>query len=122
MKHTKAQPHFDKDLKFGQQYENEFQEAVEGKIECKTDRLCQKIGNVYIETESRGKPSGINTTQSRNYAICLWTQERTDQVWVLIPTAHLKKLMVKYPIKKGGDNWTSKGHIIPKEDLLTFDI
>ncbi|AXH71639.1 hypothetical protein P031_gp18 [Pelagibacter phage HTVC031P] len=122
MKHTKAQPHFDKDLKFGQQYENEFQEAVEGKIECKTDRLCQKTGNVYIETESRGKPSGINTTQSRNYAICLWTQERTDQVWVLIPTAHLKKLMVKYPIKKGGDNWTSKGHIIPKEDLLTFDI
>jgi hypothetical protein len=122
VKHTKAQPHFDKDLKFGQQYENEFQEAVEGKIECKTDRLCQKTGNVYIETESRGKPSGINTTQSRNYAICLWTQERTDQVWVLIPTAHLKKLMVKYPIKKGGDNWTSKGHIIPKEDLLTFDI
>ncbi|WMM95780.1 hypothetical protein HTVC142P_gp14 [Pelagibacter phage HTVC142P] len=122
MKHTKAQPHFDKDLKFGQQYENEFQEAVEGKIECKTDRLCQKTGNVYIETESRGKPSGINTTQSRNYAICLWTQDRTDQVWVLIPTAHLKKLMVKYPIKKGGDNWTSKGHIIPKEDLLTFDI
>jgi hypothetical protein len=122
VKHTKAQPHFDKDLKFGQQYENEFQEAVEGKIECKTDRLCQKTGNVYIETESRGKPSGINTTQSRNYAICLWTQERTDQIWVLIPTAHLKKLMVKYPIKKGGDNWTSKGHIIPKEDLLTFDI
>ena len=122
MKHTKAQPHFDKDLKFGQQYENEFQEAVEGKIECKTDRLCQKTGNVYIETESRGKPSGINTTQSRNYAICLWTQDRTDQVWVLIPTAHLKKLMVKYPIKKGGDNWTSKGHIIPKEDLLTFNI
>lgn len=122
MKHTKAQPHFDKDLKFGQQYENEFQEAVEGKIECKTDRLCQKTGNVYIETESRGKPSGINTTQSRNYAICLWTQDRTDQVWVLIPTAHLKKIMVKYPIKKGGDNWTSKGHIIPKEDLLTFDI
>ena len=122
MKHTKAQPHFDKDLKFGQQYENEFQEAVEGKIECKTDRLCQKTGNVYIETESRGKPSGINTTQSRNYAICLWTKERTDQGWVLIPTAHLKKLMVKYPIKKGGDNWTSKGHIIPKEDLLTFDI
>jgi hypothetical protein len=122
VKHTKAQPHFDKDLKFGQQYENEFQEAVEGKIECKTDRLCQKTGNVYIETESRGKPSGINTTQSRNYAICLWTQDRTDQVWVLIPTAHLKKLMVKYPIKKGGDNWTSKGHIIPKEDLLTFNI
>jgi hypothetical protein len=40
----------------------------------------------------------------------------------MVPVEHLKKLMVKYPIKSGGDNWTSKGHIIPKEDLLTFNI
>jgi hypothetical protein len=26
--------------------------------------------------------------------------------------------MTKYPKKVGGDNYTSKGHIIPKEDLL----
>jgi len=30
--------------------------------------------------------------------------------------------MVKYPIKKGGDNYTSKGHIIPKEKLLNLSI
>ena len=30
--------------------------------------------------------------------------------------------MTKYPIKLGGDNWTSKGHIIPKEDLLNQTI
>ena len=38
----------------------------EGKIECKSDRLCIKTGNVYIETESRGKVSGIYNTDSKN--------------------------------------------------------
>jgi len=118
--HTKAKPDFDKDLKFGEKYENEFQEAVEGKVECKTDRLCKKTGNVFIEIESRGKPSGINTTKSKFYAICLWVEDRKDQIWVLVPTRILKKLIKKYPIKNGGDNWTSRGHIIPKEDLLNL--
>jgi len=122
VKHTKAQPHFDLDLRFGQDCENEFLKAIEGKIECKSDRLCIKTGNVYIETESRGKKSGIYNTQSKYYSICLYKPERTDQVWVMVPVKHLKKLMVKYPIKAGGDNWTIKGHIIPKEQLLTFDI
>jgi len=116
--HTKAKPHFDLDLKFGQQKENELQEAIEGKIECKTDRICQKTGNVFIEIESRGKLSGIYTTKSKYYAICLWLEKRNHQIWVLIPTKILKKLMKSYPIKAGGDNWTSKGHIIPKGDLL----
>ncbi|WMM94948.1 hypothetical protein HTVC168P_gp18 [Pelagibacter phage HTVC168P] len=122
MKHTKAQPHFDLDLKFGQACENDFLTAIEGKLECKSDRLCIKTGNVYIETESRGKKSGIYNTKSKYYAICLYKEDREEQVWVLIPVRHLKKLMKKYPIKAGGDNWTSKGHIIPKEHLLTFDI
>lgn len=122
MKRTKAQPRFDLDLKFGQESENEFLKAIEGKVECKSDRLCIKTGNVYIETESRGKVSGIYNTDAEHYAICLYKPDREKQVWVIIPTDHLKKLMVKYPIKAGGDNWTSKGHIIPKEDLLTYNI
>lgn len=119
---TKARPEFDKDLKFGEKYENDFQEAIEGKVECKTDRLCQKTGNVYIEIESRGKPSGVHTTKSKYYAICLWKEERKDNIWVLIPTKILKKLMTNYPVKAGGDNWSSKGHIIPKQDLLNYEI
>ncbi len=121
MTHTKARPHFDKDLQFGQQYENELQEMVEGKVEVKTDRLCQKTGNVFVEIEDRGKPSGINTSKSPYYAFCLYKSERAKQVWVLIPTKILKKLMKKYPIKNGGDHWKARGHIIPKEDLLSYE-
>jgi len=119
---SKAKPDFDKDLKFGEKYENDFQKAVEGKVECKTDRRCKDTGNVYIEIESRGKPSGIYTTKSRNYAICLWVEKRKDQIWVLIPVKILKKLVKSYPIKWGGDYNSSKGHIVPKQDLLNLII
>ncbi len=30
--------------------------------------------------------------------------------------------MKKYPVKSGGDNWEARGHIIPKEDLLNYEI
>ena len=119
VKHTNR---FDLDLKFGQEKENELQIAIEGQVECKADRLCVKTGNVFVEIESRGKPSGIMVTTSKYYAICLVVENREDDTWILIPTKILKKLIKEYPIKNGGDNWTSKGHIIPKTDLLNLII
>ena len=121
--HTKARPHFDLDLKFGQEKENELQEIFNNKlVEVKTDRVCQKTGNVFVEIEYNGKPSGIMNTKAIYFAFCLWKEERKDQVWVLIPTKILKKLMKKFPIKSGGDNWESKGHCVPKEALLQYEI
>ena len=119
VKHTNR---FDLDLKFGQEKENELQIAIEGQVECKADRLCVKTGNVFLEIESRGKPSGIMVSTAKFYAICLVVEKRTNNIWVLIPTKILKKLMKDYPIKAGGDNWSSKGHIIPKGDLLNLTI
>ena len=119
MKHTNK---FDLDLKFGQSKESELQIAIEGKVECKADRLTVRTGNVFIEIESRGKPSGIMVTTSKYYAICLVVEKRKDDVWILVPTRLLKKLMKKFPIKNGGDKWTSKGNIIPKCELLNLEI
>ena len=113
------------DLPFGEKYERESKSILEGKdvkVEVKADRLCQKTGNVYVETESRGKDSGITTTDADVWAFCLWKENRELQTYVSIPVKILKKLMMKYPIKLGGDNHTSKGHIIPKEDLLNQTI
>ena len=91
MIHTKARPHFDLDLKFGQEKENELQEIFNNKlVEVKTDRVCQKTGNVFVEIEDNGKPSGIMNTKAIYFAFCLWKEERKDQVWVLIPTKILK--------------------------------
>ena len=124
MIHTKASPNFDLDLKFGQEKENELQEILHNEpLECKCDKRCIDTGNVFVEFEDRGKPSGISITKSTFYAFCLYKKEREKkQIWVLIPTEILKKLMKKYPVKSGGDNWEARGHIIPKEDLLNYEI
>ena len=115
---------FDLDLQFGKKYENEFQRIIEGQVECKCDRIWHRTGNVYIETESRGKLSGINVTTAKNYTFCLYSKDRpdADQIWLVVPT-HLLKIFIKdYPIKSGGDNFTSKGHIVPAKDLIDFQI
>ena len=124
MIHTKARPNFDLDLKFGQEKENELQEILHNEpLECKCDKRCIDTGNVFVEFEDRGKPSGISITKSTFYAFCLYKKEREKkQIWVLIPTEILKKLMLKYPIKSGGDNWEAKGHVIPKQDLLNYEL
>jgi hypothetical protein len=121
MRSTKARPNFDFDLKFGQEKENELIKIFrEETVECKTDKICQRTGNVFVEFEDAKKPSGISTTKATFYAFCLYKLERDKQIWVLIPTKLLKKLMKKYPIKNGGDNWEARGHIIPKEALLDY--
>ena len=124
MIHTKARPNFDLDLKFGQEKENELQEILHNEpLECKCDKRCIDTGNVFVEFEDRGKPSGISITKSTFYAFCLYKKEREKkQIWVLIPTEILKKLMKKYPVKSGGDNWEARGHIIPKQDLLNYEL
>lgn len=115
-------PDFDICLKFGEKYQNELQEIFDNlKIEVKTDKICQRTGNVYIEIESRNKASGIMKTTADYWAFCLWTEKRKKHTWVLIPPERLKKIMVNYPIKKGGDKWTSKGHCVPVAELLTFN-
>lgn len=114
-------PHFDLCLEFGEKYENEFQKIVESKqLEVKTDKICQRTGNVFVEFESRGKDSGLATTTAVYWVYCLWSEVRKEQTYVFIPTRRLKKLIKQnnYREMKGGDNWTSKGYLIPKEDLL----
>ena len=114
-------PNFDICLEFGEKYENEFQKIIEGKkIEVKTDRITQRSTNVFVEFESRGKESGINITTAHYWVYCLWTEKFKEQTYIFIPTRRLKKLIKEkeYRISNGGDNWTSKGYLVPKEDLL----
>lgn len=118
---NKPRPLFDKELKFGKEQEDKFYSDVTGTVEIKCDRACKTTGNVFVEFEDRGKPSGIMTTGSKYYVFTLYKADRKHQTHVMIPTSRLKKLMKKYPIKKGGDNWEARGHIIPAQDLLTYE-
>jgi len=110
------------DLEFGvQEGETWFDEIVSNrKFEVKTDRLSAKTGNIYIEYESRGKPSGIKTTQA-DY----WVYKVTESKAIVIKTHELIQIVRQLIIDKkaipnvrGGDNNTSLGVLVKIKDLV----
>jgi len=62
------------------------------KIEVKEDFMHSKTGNIAIEYECRGKPSGINTTESDQYIYKIHYSDRTSRIFS-IKTDNLKRLL-----------------------------
>lgn len=107
---------FKYDLAFGVEGELSFVDLVNKSVEVKRDRVAHKTGNVFIEYESRGRPSGISTSQSDFYAYYI------SDVCILISTEKLKDICRKHLNTskdiKGGDNNTSKGILLPVIELF----
>tara|TARA_B110000977_G_scaffold14822_1_gene18287 strand:+ start:664 stop:1008 length:345 start_codon:yes stop_codon:yes gene_type:complete len=108
---------FKYDLKVGQIKEEQLGEIFSSKtIEVKYDLIAVKTGNVYIEYISRGKPSGISTSQADYYCFCI------GDTFHLILSSVLKDKCRKYlgtsRDKLGGDNNTSKGILLPIKELF----
>lgn len=110
------------DLEFGVlEGETWFEQIVSNKrFEVKTDRLSAKTGNIYIEYESRGKPSGIKTTQA-DY----WVYKITEFKAIVIETEELKRVARQLILDgkarsnvKGGDNNTSLGVLVKIKDIV----
>ena len=58
------------DIEIGKTKDYDIRFPFKGKhytVEIKEDFMCAKTGNVCVEYESRGKPSGINATKSDMY-------------------------------------------------------
>lgn len=106
---------FEYDLAFGKEGELSFADLTNKKIEVKRDRVAHKTGNIFIEYESRGKPSGIATSKSDYYAYYV------NEVCILIETHRLKSICRRFVGTdrdiKGGDNNTSKGILLPITEL-----
>ena len=76
---------FKYDLKVGQAKEKELGDIINDKtIEVKYDLQSLSTGNVYVEYFSRGKPSGISTSDAEYYCFCL------GETYHLISTKTLK--------------------------------
>lgn len=105
------------DLIVGQVKEKELGNIFNSKkIEVKHDLQALKSGNVYVEYYSRGKKSGINTTEADYYCFCI------GNTFHLIELEELKSKCRKYlgtkRDKVGGDNNTSRGILLPIEELF----
>ena len=92
-------------------------------VEVKRDSWVCKSGNIAIEYESRGKPSGIATTEA-DYWIIIFSGGYQDKVIYVFETQLLKEVSREY-FKKGnvkamGDNNTSMAVLIPIKEISNF--
>jgi len=120
---------FDIDLDFGQIYEKKIKELFEGdgSIEVKTERdIWADTGNMAIEIRSRGKPSGISTTDAK-WWIHNFTIDGDIKFSMLFKVDKLRKA-VKYlylnelaSIVKGGDDNTSDIILAPISTLILLN-
>ena len=126
MKPTKAdRKKFDLDLKYGQKYEDEFLNiVVNSKVEVKTERdWWQKTGNIAIEYECNGKPSGIDKTES-DFWIQILSLGVDNYCKLIFEVPRLKRIVEKYKAthsKMVGDRNASKCVLIPLNELFEKD-
>jgi hypothetical protein len=60
-------------------------------VEIKEDFMCAKTGNVAVEFESRGKPSGINSSQADMYIYVIHTAQGIK--YLALHTKTLKRII-----------------------------
>lgn len=114
---------FDLDLAYGQVFEKKVADILgNSKIEVKTEKDKWKTtGNIVIEYESRGKPSGIITTDADYW---LHNLAMGDDIVLsfLTKVSTLRKYIAQHNPRsvRGGDDMTSKLYLIKLTDLVTL--
>lgn len=117
---------FDIDLEYGKVREQMVADMLQDKkIEVKSERdVWQKTGNIAIEYESYGKPSGINATESDYWFHNLCIGEDTFATLVF-DTNSLKRIIDNLDYKKsvsGGDNNASRMYLLNLQKLFSSDV
>ncbi len=123
---TKANKKFDIDLKYGQVREEQVKNIfADKKIEVKTERdWWAKTGNVALEYECNGKPSGITATKS-DYWIHILATGKKNHCMLVFEVSKLKKIINKYKkdyTRMVGDRNASKCVILPIKKLFDKEI
>ena len=117
---------FDLDLAYGQVREQEVATMLQDKkIEVKSERgVWWKSGNIAIEYESYGKPSGIEATESDYWFhnLCLGD---TTFATLVFKTDVLKNIIGQLDHIRsvnGGDGYKSKMYLLNLEKLFSTDV
>ena len=117
---------FDLDLKYGQVREKIVADMLQDKkIEVKSERgMWLKTGNIAIEYESYGKPSGISVTESDYWFHNLCVDEEVYATLVF-KTDMLKRIVEQTTDKKtvsGGDYNASKMYLMNIQNIFSSNI
>ena len=118
---------FDIDLQFGKQWEVFVDELFSGAKTCevKTERddggpkQWTTTGNIFVEYECNGVPSGIASTTADIWHINL-VRNNGLEAYIGFPTNKLRELIARKDPRrvKGGDGYRARGFLISIKSLL----
>jgi hypothetical protein len=119
MKHNS---NFKYDLEVGKKGENLVAKMLsKKKVEVKYDQRAVETGNIFVEISSRGKPSGIYTTES-DYFIYVLNGTNSMLVFETPRFRYLiEKLKEKAWIIRGGDCNTSEGLLLKLNKIKQYN-
>ena len=117
---------FDLDLSYGKVREQQVADMLtDKKIEVKSERgMWMRTGNIAIEYECYGKPSGINATESDYWFHNLCVGEDVFATLVF-DTNSLKRIINNLDYKRsvaGGDNNASRMYLLNLQKLFSSDV
>tara|TARA_R110000823_G_scaffold272748_1_gene391966 strand:+ start:222 stop:641 length:420 start_codon:yes stop_codon:yes gene_type:complete len=117
---------FDLDLEYGTVREDKVAAMLQDKkIEVKSERgMWMKTGNIAIEYESWGKPSGIRATESDYWFhnLCVGDNEYCTLVFKTEVLRTIVDKLDKFKTVSGGDNNASKMFLINLQKLFSSDV
>lgn len=120
-------PHFDLDLKTGQQGEALVKAGLTGKVEVKLDRRAHSTGNLYIELwqfsnpdRSDKRPSGLSVTEAE-----WWITTAPNLTgFIAIKVTDLKRLIKTNGYRQTAQPITNEhtngsiGYLVPVADIV----
>ncbi len=122
MKDLEQLSKFDIDLKYGEIREEKIRDMFAKKtIEVKTERdWWETTGNIALEYEYNGKPSGVYKTES-DYWFHRLEKKNGEFCTLVFPTPVLRELVDKYKDKKSkyvGDGKKAKCVLLPLREVF----
>jgi hypothetical protein len=109
---------FDLDLRDGKIAEEKLKSIlIDPTIEVKYDQMHEKTGNVAIEVECRGKPSGISISKSTWWAFML-KQDRIIMIHRKELVKFLNKNLHRLRVVMGGDDNLARMILVPAFELV----
>jgi hypothetical protein len=117
---------FDIDLEYGTIREEKIAEMLTNKkIEVKSEKdLWQKSGNICIEYESWGKPSGIRATESDYWFhnLCVGDNEFCTLVFKTDVLRTIVDKLDTFKTVSGGDHKASRMFLVNLQKLFSSDV
>lgn len=89
---------------------------IKEQLEVKYDRMSKDTGNLAIEFEFCGKPSGIKATTSQRWCVVFGKDE--GWYFAFVETGSLIKMCEGKRVVSGGDGYMAKMFLLPVQEIF----